>query len=114
MGDDKLPRELKKGLVELSILAILSRGSKYGLQIIKELESLSGGVLKIKEGTLYPALHRMEARGLVKSEWNTTGSGNPRKYYALTDDGLKYYHKARDVWNGIVDSMSRVLGDENE
>lgn len=91
----QLPRELKKGLIELSILGILSRGRKYGLEIIKELDSLSNGFLKIKEGTLYPALHRMEARGLIESEWEIVESGIPRKYYKLTDEGIKNMKRER-------------------
>ena len=114
MSNGKLSRELKKGLIELGILALLFRGRKYGLQIIKELDTLSGGFLKIKEGTLYPALHRMEARGLVKSEWEIVVGGIPRKYYVLTEKGRKEYVEVKKTWNTLVESMRSIIGDENE
>ncbi len=110
----QLPRELKKGLIELSILGILSRGRKYGLEIIKELDSLSNGFLKIKEGTLYPALHRMEARGLVESEWVLVESGIPRKYYKLTEEGIKKYEVGKKIWKVMVESMNNILGENDE
>ncbi len=114
MSDGKLPRELKKGLIELGILAVLFRGRKYGLQIIKELDKLSNGFLKIKEGTLYPALHRMEARGLVKGEWKIIEGGIPRKYYVLTENGREEYERAKKTWNALVKSMRKIIGDKNE
>jgi len=110
----KLPRELKKGLIELSILGILSKGRKYGLEIIKELDSLSNGFLKIKEGTLYPALHRMEAKGLIESEWEIIENGIPRKYYKLTEVGIKEYKEGKKIWKILVKSMDNILGDKNE
>ncbi len=110
----QLPRELKKGLIELSILGILSRGRKYGLEIIKELDSLSNGFLKIKEGTLYPALHRMEARGLVESEWVLVESGIPRKYYKLTEEGREKYEEGKKIWKVMVESMNNILGENDE
>ncbi len=105
-------RELKKGAIELSILAILSRGRKYGLEIIKELSSLSEGFLRIKEGTLYPALHRMEARGLVKSSWEIVDGKNPRRYYEITEEGKKALEKGVENWKKLVNAMNKILGEE--
>ena len=113
MNSSNLPRELKKGLIELGIMAVLFRGRKYGLQIIKELDRLSDGFLKIKEGTLYPALHRMEARGLIESEWEIVENGIPRKYYVLTDKGKEKYEEAKKTWNALVESMRNIIGGEN-
>ena len=84
------------------------------MQIIRELDNLSGGFLGIKEGTLYPALHRMEARGLVKSEWEIVEGGIPRKYYVLTEKGRKEYVEAKKTWNALVESMRKIIGDKNE
>ena len=112
--EERIPRELKKGLIDLSILSILYRDKKYGLQIIKELDSSSGGILKLKEGTLYPALHRLEAKGLVKSEWIISDSGMPRRYYVLTEDGKRAYCSGRRAWERLVKSMENVLGDCDE
>ena len=102
-------RELKKGSIQLCILAVLSTKKKYGFQIIKELREQSGGYFDLKEGTLYPALHRLEKRGYLKSEWVTQKSGMPRKYYVLTDSGKRSYKEAKVEWNNMVNSLNDVL-----
>ena len=102
-------RELKKGSIQLCILAVLSTKKKYGFQIIKELREQSGSYFDLKEGTLYPALHRLEKRGYLKSEWVTQKSGMPRKYYALTDVGKKSLKEAKVEWNNMVSSLNDVL-----
>jgi len=112
--EGKLPRELKKGVIELGILAVLARGRRYGWQIIKELDTLSNGFLKIKEGTLYPALHRMEDRGLVKSEWVIEGGNVPRKYYHLTERGREAYREGKMIWRKLEECMHRIMGEGDE
>ncbi len=102
-------RELKKGSIQLCLLAVNSGGKKYGFQIIKELRELSSGYYDLKEGTLYPALHRLEKRGYLKSEWVTQKSGMPRKYYALTDKGMKALKEAKVEWKNMVKSCNAVL-----
>ncbi|UCE74313.1 MAG: PadR family transcriptional regulator [Methanomassiliicoccales archaeon] len=102
-------RELKKGSIQLCILAVLSSGKKYGFQIIKELRELSMGYYDLKEGTLYPALHRLEKRGYLKSEWITQERGMPRKYYALTKKGKEALGEAKKEWTKMVSSCNQVL-----
>ena len=102
-------RELKKGSIQLCIMAVLSTGKKYGFQIIKELKELSLGYYELKEGTLYPALHRLEKRGYLKSEWITQKSGMPRKYYTLTNKGTKALKEAKTEWMKMVKSCNNVL-----
>jgi PadR family transcriptional regulator PadR len=102
-------RELKKGSIQLCIMAVLSTGKKYGFQIIKELKELSEGYYDLKEGTLYPALHRLEKRGYLKSEWITQESGMPRKYYTLTSKGTKALAEAKAEWMMMVKSCNSVL-----
>ncbi len=102
-------RELKKGSIQLCILAVLSKGKKYGFQLIKELKELSSGYYDLKEGTLYPALHRLEKRGYLKSEWITQKSGMPRKYYTLTTKGTKALKEAKAEWMKMVGSCNKVL-----
>jgi PadR family transcriptional regulator PadR len=102
-------RELKKGSVQLCILAVLSSGKKYGFQIIRELREVSGGYYDLKEGTLYPALHRLEKRGYLKSQWVTQKSGMPRKYYSLTDRGKLAQKEAKAEWRKMVKSLNNVL-----
>lgn len=102
-------RELKKGSIQLCILALLSTEKKYGFQIIKELKEQSGGYYALKEGTLYPALHRLEKRGYLKSEWVTQKSGMPRKYYTLTNQGTLALKEAKTEWKNMVTSLNKVL-----
>ncbi len=101
--------ELKKGGVQLCIMALLKEGKKYGFQIIKELRERSDGYFDLKEGTLYPALHRLEKRGYLKSEWVTEGDRPPRKYYRLTTQGKKVLRSARAEWLRMVESTKKVL-----
>ena len=102
-------RELKKGSIQLCLLAVISTGRKYGFQIIKELREMSSGYYDLKEGTLYPALHRLEKRGYLKSQWITQESGMPRKYYSLTKKGFKALTEVKDEWSTMVSSVNRVL-----
>lgn len=101
--------ELKKGSVQLMLLALLVKKEKYGLEITRELKELTGGVFDLKEGTLYPALRRLEQRGFVESRWLERESGVPRKYYKLTEKGLAAFREASTVWEGISSSCRRVL-----
>ncbi len=101
--------ELKKGSVQLCILSLLSKGKKYGFQIIKELRERSDGFFDLKEGTLYPALHRLEKRGYLKSEWVTESDRPPRKYYKLTNKGKKVLRSVSSEWLQMVESVKNVL-----
>ncbi len=100
---------MKKGSVQLCILSLLAEGRKYGFQIIKELKDRSGNYLVLKEGTLYPALHRMEKRGLIVSEW-TVEEDKPRRYYAITPAGEAALAQGRREWQRMVSSVRSVMG----
>jgi PadR family transcriptional regulator PadR len=108
MARDEWSRELKKGTVQLGVLALLSEGEKYGFQLIKELKDLSDGYLVLKEGTLYPALHRMEKRGLIASEWSVEDD-KPRRYYVITPTGEAELKKGIREWRTMVSSVNSVL-----
>ena len=70
---------------------------------------MSSGYYDLKEGTLYPALHRLEKRGYLKSQWITQESGMPRKYYSLTKKGLRALEEAKSEWSVMVASINEVL-----
>ncbi len=106
-------RQLRKGAIQLCILALLREGSKYGFQIMGELRSRSDGYFDIPEGTLYPALHRMEKRGYLESSWVTGDTGNPRRYYRLTVEGEEAYDRARDEWSLFVEGCTGVMGEDH-
>jgi PadR family transcriptional regulator PadR len=105
---DKWEVQLRKGCLELAILAVLSEGKLYGLEILRRLECDSD--LVVSEGTVYPLLSRLKLLGLLRSEWVESSGGHPRKYYALTAEGK---HRARElagVWTRFASSMSRLVG----
>lgn len=101
--------ELKKGSIQLCLLALLAGETKYGFQLIKELRDLSDGFFDVKEGTLYPALRRLEERGFVRSEWVERAAGVPRKYYTLTARGRGALAEATRVWGQMATGVDRIL-----
>jgi PadR family transcriptional regulator, regulatory protein PadR len=104
---DKWEVQLRKGCLELAVLAILWDEKLYGLEILRRLESDSD--LIMSEGTVYPLLSRMKALGVVRSEWVESDAGHPRKYYALTPSGK---HRALEMsrsWGRFSLSMSKLL-----
>ncbi|MBI5001119.1 MAG: PadR family transcriptional regulator [Euryarchaeota archaeon] len=108
MGDE-WSSELRKGSIQLCMLALLRHAPKYGFQILKELSNLTKGYLELKEGTLYPALHRLEKRGLLKSEWVIEGDSAPRKYYSITPKGRAALDEGLDEWKWMVDGCEALL-----
>jgi len=76
-----------KGNIDSLLLSLIGQQPMYGYQIIKELERKSQGYFKFKEGTLYPALHRLEKSGLVAGKWQILSSGRQRRYYYITEKG---------------------------
>lgn len=104
---DKWEVQLRKGCLELAILSSLWCGRLYGLEILRRLESESD--LVVSEGTVYPLLSRMKAIGLVRSEWEESDSGHPRKYYALTATGRQRVHEMSEIWTRFSSSMSKLL-----
>ncbi len=101
--------ELKKGSIQLCLLALLAKEEKYGFQILHELRERSNGFFDLKEGTLYPALRRLEERGFVESQWREKERGVPRKYYRLTDRGHRALGEALAIWDAMTAGAERVL-----
>jgi PadR family transcriptional regulator, regulatory protein PadR len=104
---DKWEVQLRKGCLELAILAALWGGKLYGLEILRRLESDSD--LIVSEGTVYPLLSRLKALGLVRSEWVESDTGHPRKYYALTPAGKQRALEMAEIWTRFSSSMSKLL-----
>ncbi len=104
---DKWEVQLRKGCLELAILAALWDGKLYGLEILQRLESDSD--LVISEGTVYPLLSRLKVMGLVRSEWVESDAGHPRKYYALTPAGRQRGREMAAMWTRFSSSMDRLL-----
>jgi PadR family transcriptional regulator, regulatory protein PadR len=104
---DKWEIQLRKGSLELAILASLWEGRLYGLEILRHLESSSDMV--VVEGTVYPLLNRLRNLGLVKSEWVESDSGHPRKYYSLTTAGRQRALEMARVWTQFSARMTGLL-----
>lgn len=102
-------RELLKGSTESLLLALLVEQPMYGYQIVKELERRSEGFFQFREGTLYPALHRLEKDGLVEARWQMSPNGHRRRYYFITDKGSVELERRLSVWHGFSAAVSRVL-----
>ena len=102
-------RELMKGSTDSLLLYLISQQPMYGYQIIKELERKSQGYFKFKEGTLYPALHRLERAGLILGKWQTLPSGRRRRYYYITDKGHRLLAVKRSQWQDFLTAMNMII-----
>ena len=106
-------RELMKGSTDSLLLCLIGQQPMYGYQIIKELERRSQGYFKFKEGTLYPALHRLERVGLIWGKWQVLPSGQRRKYYYVTDKGLLSLVEKRSQWQDFLAAMNLIIQPAN-
>lgn len=102
-------RELMKGSTDSLLLCLIGQQPMYGYQIIKELERRSQGYFKFKEGTLYPALHRLERTGLIIGRWQTLPSGRQRRYYHITDKGRSTLVAKRSQWQEFLAAMNLII-----
>ena len=102
-------RELMKGNIDSLLLCVVCQQPMYGYQIIKELEQRSRGYFRFKEGTLYPALHRLERAHLVQGKWQLLASGQQRKYYYITDKGLSSLAEKRGQWQDFLAAMNLII-----
>jgi PadR family transcriptional regulator PadR len=108
-------RDLRKGSVEILLLTLLEGEPMYGYELAKELRRRSRGYFEFKEGTLYPALHRMEERGWLRAQWQVVEEGPSRKYYHLTASGREELKRARQEWTTFADRLLGLLaGPPNE
>ena len=97
------------GTLEMLILEVVSRGPSYGYQISQDVMSASRGYFELKEGSLYPALHRMERQAFVSSYWESADEGRRRKYYKLTPAGKRELERRRDEWQQFTKAVKGVL-----
>jgi PadR family transcriptional regulator PadR len=106
----QLYRQMRKGSTTVLILSLLAEQPMYGYQIAQELEQRSEGYFTMKEGLLYPALHRMEQDGLLSSEWRTVAGARRRKYYFITKKGHKVLANSVAEWTTFTEKLMRVIG----
>ena len=111
MMQDKKERtsDLVQGTLDMLILRTLTRGRAHGYAIAESIHLKSQDVLRVEESALYPALHRLELRGLLASEWGISGNNRRAKYYRLTPRGLKYLDAESARWDRMTAAIARVM-----
>ena len=103
--------ELLQGTLEVMLLKTLRRGSNHGYGLARAIELASGKALTIEEGSLYPALYRLEKRGDIEAEWRTTENNRRAKFYSLTTRGQKKLDEQVALWEKLSTAVGRVLAD---
>ena len=103
------PTELVQGTLDLLILKTISLEPKHGWAIAKRIQQVSREALQIQQGSLYPALHRLEQQGWVKSEWRLTDTGRMAKFYALTRAGRGQLEKELAGWTRLSAAINLVI-----
>ena len=109
MGNDRSSGELVQGTLDLLILRTLERGPNHGWGIAQHVQRVSEEVLRVEEGSLYPALHRLEAAGEVSAEWGVSEHNRRARIYRLTARGRRRLADERDRWGALVAAIARVL-----
>jgi PadR family transcriptional regulator PadR len=101
--------ELLQGTLPLLILRTLASGPNHGFAIARRIKQISRSVLRIEQGSLYPALHRMELDGLIESYWDTTENNRRAKYYRLTKRGTRELTTETERWQSIAAAVAAIL-----
>ena len=102
-------KDLLHGTLDVLVLQTLSWGPRHGYAIIRWLEETAGEAIAVEEGSLYPALYRLERRGLIEAEWGTSELGRRAKIYRLTPAGRRALAEERARWNAFAAAVARVL-----
>ena len=105
----EIDAQFLKGSIGLLLLNLLSRGEMYGYEILQEASRRSASAFEFKEGTLYPALHQLEKKGQIRSEWRTAENGRERKYYSLTAKGRKVAADYQKQWHHLTGAITAIL-----
>ncbi|MHB8501795.1 MAG: PadR family transcriptional regulator [Candidatus Acidiferrales bacterium] len=103
------PGDLLQGTLDLLILKALARGAMHGYGVAEWIHQTSEDVLKVDEGALYPALHRLELRGLLSSEWGASDNNRRAKFYSLTAAGRKQLTQETEFWRRMSCAIARIL-----
>jgi len=102
--------DLPQGTLDLLILRTLALGPQHGWAISERVQQMSSDVLCIQQGSLYPALHRLERRGLIKARWGTSENNRRAKYYELSKNGRQQLEVEKDAWQKLTAAVAQVLG----
>jgi PadR family transcriptional regulator, regulatory protein PadR len=110
MADHNEKNEFVQGTLDMLILKTLASGPLHGYAIAGRIQKASDEVLKVEEGSLYPALHRMERRGWLEAQWGLSEAKRKAKYYRLTATGRAQLRVAAKNWNRVVEAIAGVMG----
>jgi PadR family transcriptional regulator PadR len=101
--------DLPQGTLDLLILRCLANDAQHGWAISERLQQISGDVLRVQQGSLYPALHRLERRGWIAPKWGASENNRRAKFYSLTAKGHKQLEAERDAWEALTAVVAQVL-----
>src|SRR6202048_2481698 len=102
--------DLPQGTLDLLILKVVALGQVHGYAIAQRLQQVSRDVVQVQQGSLYPALHRLENRGLLTADWKETETGREAKFYRLTRKGHKQLQTETADWQRLIDAIGLILG----
>jgi PadR family transcriptional regulator, regulatory protein PadR len=102
--------DLPQGTLDLLILRTLALEPQHGWAISERIQQMSSDVLRVQQGSLYPALHRLERRGWIKARWGTSENNRRAKYYELSRSGRNQLEVEKDVWKRLTAAVAQVLG----
>ena len=103
------PSDLLQGTLDLLILKTIAREPLHGWGIAKRIQVLSGDVLSVGQGSLYPALHRLEQQGWISAEWKDSDLGRPAKFYVLTREGRKQLERELQTWGRLSSAVELLI-----
>ena len=109
MGTEKPKADLLPGTLDMMVLNILTRGHLHGYAIAQLIQQLSDDLLRVEEGSLYPALQRLELNGWIEGEWGQSASNRRARFYTLTPDGRKHLNASQDDWNRRAAAIARLM-----
>jgi len=101
--------ELPQGTLDLLILKTLSLEPQHGWAISERVQQISSDALQVRQGSLYPSLHRLERRGWIRAHWSTTENNRRAKYYELTRTGRKHLESQTDSWRRLAAAVGQIL-----
>jgi PadR family transcriptional regulator len=109
MAAESAKSDLLQGTLDMLILKVVALGPTHGYAIAQRLQQMSGAVLQVQQGSLYPALHRLEKRGWLRAEWAASETGREARFYTLTRAGRKNLDEQRAYWDRLSTAISGVL-----
>lgn len=109
MGERQKTGDLVQGTLDMLVLKTLTQGAMHGYAIAEFVQAKSNDILRVEEGALYPALHRLELRGLLASDWGTSGNNRRAKYYRLTAAGRKQLAAESEHWSRMTSAIALIM-----